>query len=132
MKANDFIVQYSTAMSSAVISRKDYTRIFEVPRARRITVTANISRELFERIEAGKGDYSRSHLMRLAISSYVSNPDSDTSYEDLTGDWVIQCSVSRESKAWIKRFCEEQGRSESWVAAKAIALYLGVGTLGTV
>jgi predicted transcriptional regulator len=102
-----------------------------VPRRGLSTIAAYISQEsrvLIELLQSQQetdGDRrSDSWIVDQALREYIINENRDISFEKCTGSDQIIGYVSPETKQWVKQFCKTIGRSESWVTAKAIAVFL--------
>lgn len=67
---------------------------------------------------------SDSWVVDQALREYIINENRDIAFEECAGPDQIIGYVSPETKEWVKKFCKEIGRSESWVTAKAIAVFL--------
>jgi predicted transcriptional regulator len=102
-----------------------------VPRRGLSTIAAYISQEsrtLIELLqlqqEAGGDRRSDSWIVDQALREYIINKNRDISFEECAGSDQIIGYVSPETKQWVKQFCKTIGRSESWVTAKAITVFL--------
>lgn len=86
------------------------------------------SRVMIERLQSQQeviGDRrSDSWFVDQALREYIINENRDITFEECAGSDQIIGYVSPETKQWVKKFCKEIGRSESWVTAKAIAIFL--------
>jgi predicted transcriptional regulator len=74
--------------------------------------------------EADGDRRSDSWIVDQALREYIINENRDISFEECAGSDQIIGYVSPETKQWVKQFCKSIGRSESWVTAKAIAVFL--------
>lgn len=68
--------------------------------------------------------WSRSNVLKKAILDYMNDESRSYSAEDFQGEEQVLAYVSAETKKWLQGFCQEIDRPESWVAGKAIAVFL--------
>ena len=113
-------------MKKLVIATKN------VPRRGMTTIAAYINEDIRQRIrelqevEAARGNSraSDSWVVTQALHEYIIDENRDLSIEDFKGDGQILGYVSKSTKAWVKKFGGKIDRPESWVAGKAIAVFL--------
>lgn len=117
-----------------IVERGKVSVTQDVPRRGIYTIAAGIRPETRKRIvelqsqQEAKGDKrSDSWFVNQALREFIIDENRDTSYEECLGagrDDQIMGYVSRETKEWVQDFKKVIGRDESWIAAKAIAVFL--------
>jgi hypothetical protein len=95
------------------------------------TIAAYVSADILEKIKMfqrqeakKKNPWSRSEVLGKAVLDYMNDESRSFSAEEFQGSCQVLAYVSAETKEWMKSFCQEIDRTESWVAGKAIAVFL--------
>jgi len=102
------------------VARKELTTI-----AAYVSEDINERLKCFQREEALKNNrWGRSNILKKAILDYMDDESRSYSVEEFQGEHQVLAYVSAETKAWLQDFCEQIDRPESWVAGKAIAVFL--------